>query len=280
MALEEVVLFHIGSTEVTAQKFAIVLSSIIGLHFGLKVIIAVVLKNLGKRGRDVQSLKSVLTFAHYFLTAVFLIIIFQTLGIDLTALTLLTSALGLGIGFGLQSIANNLISGVVLLVERPVKIGDRIQIGDVHGIVRNISLRATTVLTNDNISVIVPNSELVSGSVTNWTHNDATVRLSLSVGVSYHSNPSLVRETLLQCAKSHNGVLDEPAPDVLFEEFGDNALKFRMRFWTSAYSRRPSALISELNFMVFTAFANSKIEVPFPQLDLHIKSDSTRESHA
>ncbi len=210
----------------------------------------------------------------YIIIAVGLIVILQTTGIDLSTVTILAGALGVGVGFGLQNITNNFVSGFILLIERPIKVGDRIEVGPVTGDVVNISLRATTVVTNDNIAIIVPNSEFVSSRVTNWSYTNRDVRFNFPVGVSYRSDPELVHRLLLQVADQHAGVLKDPKPDALLLEFGDSALNFVLRVWTKQYSTTPGVLRSELNFMISKTFKDQGIEIPYPQRDLHIRSGS------
>lgn len=218
-----------------------------------------------------DSVKTISRFIYYFFLFIGIVVILQANGIDLTALTLLTSALGIGIGFGLQAITNNLISGLIILFERPIKIGDRIEVEGVSGDIVAISLRATTIVTNDNISIIIPNSDFITGKVTNWTHNDKDVRFKINVGVSYSSDPQLVKTILLEVANSHSGVLKNPGADVMFDEFGDSSLNFILRVWTKEYSSRPGVLRSELNFKIFELFKKNKIEIPFPQMELTMK---------
>lgn len=207
----------------------------------------------------------------YVILAVGLMVILQTVGIDLSTFTILAGALGVGVGFGLQNVTNNLVSGLILLLERPIKVGDRIEVGTVTGDVVNISLRSTTVVTNDNIAIIVPNSEFVSSRVTNWSYTDRDVRFNFPVGVSYRSDPELVRRLLLQVADQHLGVLKNPKPDALLLEFGDSSLNFMLRVWSRQYASTPGILRSDLNFMIIKAFKEHDIEIPFPQRDLYIR---------
>lgn len=204
------------------------------------------------------------------LTAGFLIIL-QTVGINLSSITILLGALGVGIGFGLQNITNNFVSGLIILFERPIKVGDRIEVGDVTGDVVNISMRATTIVTNDNISIIVPNSEFISSTVINWSHTDRNVRFNFPVGVSYKEDPQQIKKILLEVAGENPGVLKHPKSDVLFDEFADSALIFNLRVWTREYINRPGVLKSQLYYEVFRKFREYGIEIPFPQRDVHIK---------
>ncbi|MDR4462992.1 MAG: mechanosensitive ion channel [Nitrospira sp.] len=201
-----------------------------------------------------------------------LIIILQTAGINLSSLTVLFGALGIGVGFGLQGVTNNFVSGIILLLERPIKVGDRIEVGNVNGDVINISPRATTIVTNDNIAIIVPNADFISSKVVNWSYTNRNVRFNFPVGVSYGSDPEQVRSVLLEVARAHHGVLKEPGPSVLFDSFGDSALNFVLRVWTRDFSTVPGVLRSELYFAISRAFKEQGIEIPFPQRDLHIKS--------
>ncbi len=200
------------------------------------------------------------------------LVILGTAGIDLTTLNVLAGAVGIGVGFGLQTITNNFISGLIILFERPVKVGDRIQVGDVTGDVVRIGARATTIRTNDNIEIIVPNADFISSQVINWSHSDREVRLHIPVGVSYSSNPEEVRDILLEVAASHHGVLTHPPPDVVFMEFGDSSLNFDLRVWTSDYITKPKILRSDLNFAIRKEFRSRGVEIPFPQRDIHVRS--------
>ena len=220
--------------------------------------------------------QSIATIIRYILVIIGLFIIFQTSGIDLSAIGLLVGALGIGIGFGLQNITNNFISGIIILFERPVKVGDRIEVDDLAGNIVNISARATTIITNDNIAVIVPNSDLVSNRVINWSHNDRNVRLNFPVGVSYNEDPEKIKKLLLEVANANQGVLQKPPPDILFENFGDSSLEFNLRVWTDEYSDKPKVLKSQLYYSIFKKFKEHGVEIPYPQRDLHLKSGFTQ----
>jgi small-conductance mechanosensitive channel len=204
------------------------------------------------------------------------LIIVQTAGINLSALTVLFGALGVGIGFGLQSITENFISGIIILFEKPIKVGDRIQIDDLAGNVASISIRTTTIITNDNMSIIVPNAEFVSGRVINWSHNDRNIRFQIPVGVSYNEDPQRIKKLLLEVANEADGVLQQPAPDVFFSEFGDSSLNFKLIVWTQEYTDRPQPFKSMLNYAIFEKFKANGVEIPFPQQDLHIRSSAVQ----
>ena len=221
---------------------------------------------------DVGVRHAVGAIVRYVVVSLGLIVILQTAGINLSTLTVLFGALGVGVGFGLQSITNNFVSGIILLLERPIKVGDRIEVGEVHGDVVNISPRATTIVTNDNIAIIVPNADFISSKVVNWSYTNRDVRFNFPVGVSYSSDPEQVRIILLDVARAHPGVLKEPPPTVLFHEFGESSLNFILRVWTREFATIPGVLRSELNLAISRAFKERGIEIPFPQRDLHIRS--------
>ncbi|HUX43558.1 MAG TPA: mechanosensitive ion channel domain-containing protein [Terracidiphilus sp.] len=198
----------------------------------------------------------------------------QSLGLDLSSMAFLGGAVGLGIGVGLQGVVNNFVSGLILLAERPIKVGDRVEIENLTGDVIQIAARSTWVRTNDNVVIIVPNSEFTGKRVTNWTANDRCVRIKLDVGTSYSSDPEKVKKILLQVARAHPDVLVDPEPDVIFCDFGDSSLDFELRVWTMNQVRTPQILRSDLYFAIFKVFSKEGIEIPFPQRDLHLRSIS------
>jgi small-conductance mechanosensitive channel len=266
-------LFNLGDTVFTTRTFLLLIVSLFLLiYVTAKIRKLLVSKIFPRYDMNVGVSQSIATIIRYLLVIIGLFIIFQTSGIDLSAIGLLVGALGIGIGFGLQNITNNFISGIIILFERPVKVGDRIEVDDLAGNIVNISARATTIITNDNIAVIVPNSDLVSTRVINWSHNNRSVRLNFPVGVSYRENPDKIRKLLIEVAASNTGVLKDPSPDVLFENFGDSSLDFNLRVWTDEYSDKPKVLKSQLYYAIFKKFREHQIEIPFPQRDLHLVS--------
>ncbi|MEL7049197.1 MAG: mechanosensitive ion channel domain-containing protein, partial [Pseudomonadota bacterium] len=191
-------------------------------------------------------------------------------GLDITNLAIVAGALSVGIGFGLQSIVNNFVSGLILLVERPIKVGDWIQAGNEQGYVRRISVRSTEIETFDRASVIVPNSELITGTVTNLTHRNTMGRLKINVGVGYNSDPEQVQAILLKCAQDCDLVARHPPPFVVFEDFGDSALLFSVRAYLADINRGLSAQTA-LRTAIFKELKFAQIEIPFPQRDLHLR---------
>lgn len=202
----------------------------------------------------------------------------SSLGLDLSSLALVAGALSVGIGFGLQAIVNNFVSGLILLIERPVKVGDWVVVGGHEGFVKRISVRATEIETLQRASVIVPNSEILSAAVVNLTHKDSAGRIDIAVSVAYGSDIEKVREVLLKCGASHPEVARWPKPQVIFKHFGDSALDFELRvhldnivhYWTVS---------SEIRFAIDKAFREAGIQMPFPQTEIHL-SDIERLERA
>src|SRR5207245_567648 len=203
-------------------------------------------------------------------------IVLENSGIRLAALTVFAGAVGVGVGFGLQNIASNFISGLVILAERPITIGDRVEVAGIAGQVEHIRARSTVIRTNDNIMMIVPNTKFIDSPVTNWTYGDRRVRFRIPVGVAYGSDVSKVRDALLAVAQENPHTLKEPAPGVFLEKFGDNSIDFKLVVWSSEMSARPSRYRSDLNFAIVEKFREAKIEMPFPQRDLHIRSGTLK----
>ncbi|MBT0654511.1 mechanosensitive ion channel family protein [Geomobilimonas luticola] len=206
----------------------------------------------------------------YTVIAIGFVVILQTAGIDLTALNVLAGAVGIGLGFGLQNIVNNFISGIIILFERPIKAGDRIVVGNVEGDVVRIGGRSTTVVTNDNITIIVPNSKFITENVVNWSHNERRVRFRIPVSVAYGSDVGLVERLLLEVAAGNPDVLEKPAPGVRLMEFGDSGLCFELRVWSTTLIHRRGLLTSVLNFAIYRTFAEHGVEIPYPRRDIHI----------
>jgi len=211
-------------------------------------------------------------FVGYCFIAVGFFFAFKVVHLDLSSLAVIVGGLGIGIGFGLQNIVSNFVSGLIILAERPIAIGHRVEVGGVAGQVTKISLRSTVVVTNDNITIIVPNSNFITNPVTNWSYGDPKVRLRLPVGVAYGSDVEKLREVLLGIAAENPAVLKEPAPMVRFLEFGDSSLNFELAVWTIDMAHRPTRFRSELYFAMERKLRENNIEVPFPQRDLHLRS--------
>jgi len=221
---------------------------------------------------EIGSREAVGSIVQYVFLAIGLIIVLQTSGLDLTILSVFAGTVSIGLGFGLQNIASNFISGIIILLEQPIKVGDRIEVEDVQGDVIKINARSTTVLTNDNISIIVPNQKFVTEDVVNWSHSDQIVRFRIPVGVAYGSDVRLVEKLLLDVAKENPDVLREPKPVVRLLSFDDNSIGFELQVWNTSLIRRRDKLISDLNFAIFDTFKVHNIEIPYPQHDLYLRS--------
>ena len=198
-------------------------------------------------------------------------IVLDNAGIHLGALTVFAGAVGVGVGFGLQNIASNFISGLVILAERPITVGDRVEVAGIAGQVQHIRARSTVIVTNDNITMIVPNTKFIDSPVTNWTYGDRRVRFRIPVGVAYGSDVNKVRDALLAVAHENPHTLKEPAPRVFLDQFGDSSIDFKLMVWSSEMSARPSRYRSDLNFAIAEKLREAGIEFPFPQRDVHIR---------
>jgi small-conductance mechanosensitive channel len=224
------------------------------------------------RGRVESGVRlSIGRLVHYFLLVVGFLLALLALGFEFTKITIMVSALGVGIGFGLQNVVNNFISGLILLFERPVRVGDYIEFGGKWAEIKRIGLRATTVQTFDQADVIIPNSDLVTKQVTNWTLSDRRARVAIPVGVVYGSDISLVMETLMTCGKANSKVAKTPMPQVLFLSFGESSLDFELRVW-ALDAEEKLKVTSELHQEIDRNFREAKIEIAFPQRDLHLRS--------
>lgn len=219
---------------------------------------------------------AVSTVLHYLILFVGFLLGVAALGLDLNKFTVLGGALGVGIGFGLQSVVNNFVSGLIVLFERPVRVGDSVQIGDVWGDVRRIGIRATTLRTYEGAEVLIPNSMLVSERVTNWTLSDRARRADVRVGVAYGTTPERVLELLREVARATPHVATSPAPLAIFVGFGDSALNFELRVWTDR-SENWLQLRSELSVAVYAALRAAGIEIPFPQREVRLRDTGHQE---
>jgi len=193
-------------------------------------------------------------------------------------LMIVAGGLSVGIGLGLQGVVNNFVSGLILLFERPIKVGDWVEVSSGQGYVRHIGPRATEIETFDRASIIIPNADLVTSAVQNWFHKNRIGRVRVAVGVGYGSDPERVRDILLDCAATNESVMTSPEPRVCWMDFGDSSLDFELRAYIGNYA---NALIirSALRFAIFKALKDAGIEIPFPQRNLHIRSDDTKGDH-
>jgi len=221
-------------------------------------------------GLELGVQESITTVAVYLLWGLGILVSLNVMGLSTTSIAVAFGALSIGLGFGLQNIFNNFISGLILLFERPVQVGDVVQVNEIWGVITKINVRSTVVQTYDNASLIIPNSDMISNQVTNWSFKDLRVRRNIVVGVAYGSDTELVRKTLLEIAQGHPKVLKRPKPDVLFDDFGDSALIFKLRLWSTI--EHFITVETDVRFEIDRLFRERNIEIAFPQRDIHIRS--------
>lgn len=263
--------FQMGNISVSLSSLLLGLLVIIGTIIVARSVSALIQRRFALRSHLDPGLRyTIARLANYFLLVIgFLIALKQAFNVDLTSIAVVFTALSLGIGFGLQYIAADIASGFILLFERPIRIGDRITIGEDEGDVQSINLRTTLVTTNDRISIIVPNSRLVSQRVINWSYGDPRARIAIPVGVAYHSDVELVTSTLVLAAEAVDNVLSDPTPKVQFLKFGDYSLDFRLLVWTRQPRRHPQ-IKSDINYRIEKLFRERSIEIPYPVQDLRL----------
>ena len=233
-------------------------------------------KREGTRDRH-AAIYTVGRIVHYLLLVVAFLVALELIGVPASRFAVFAGAIGVGLGFGLQAIFNNFISGLILLFDRSLKVGDFVELeSGVHGEVSDINIRATRITTNDNIEILVPNSEFVSGRVVNWTHNDVSRRMRIPFGVAYGSDKETVKAAALEAARAVPFTLAQDGPrrpQVWLTEFGDSSLNFDLVVWlTAEATKRPSAVKAAYNWELETALAKHGLEIPFPQRDLHLRS--------
>ncbi len=265
-------LFELKQTPVTVLSVVMFILVIAVFFIGSKLLNRVILRRVfGRFITDKGIQFTLLRIVHYLIMITGVVVAFQFVGIDLAGLTVIFGLLSVGIGFGLQNITSNFISGLILLFERPIKVGDRVTVGDIEGDVTSINMRATTIQSLDNISIIVPNSEFISSTVTNWSYGDPKIRLRIEVGVSYSSDLDTVIKALTEVALEHPDVLKTPEPMVLLSGFGDSSWDMVLVVWLGT-PKRYYLTRSEINCAIVKKFRDHRVEIPFPQRDLHIRS--------
>lgn len=268
-------LFNLGEGSLTLAvvlKLLLLFALVLGTENVLRRYFA---KHILKRTRLDASLQyGIARIGGYVFILLGLYVALTAVGINLSSLAVVAGAVGIGIGFGLQNIIHNFVSGLIILAERPIALGDRIEVAGVAGNVTRIRLRSTEIVTNDNISIIVPNSDFITHPVTNWSHGDPRVQIRIPVGVAYGTDVEKLRRVLLEVAAEHPKVLKTPEPTVFFDGFGDSALLFELGLWTSEMAHSPRRFRSELNFAIERKLRENQIQIPFPQRDLHLRSGS------
>jgi small-conductance mechanosensitive channel len=265
-------LFTINQQPITVSSVLLFIAFLIGVYILSKLINRVLLRRILIRFDIERSTRyNMIRLGHYVVMTIGILFAFQFVGLDLSSLTVIFGLLSVGIGFGLQNVTSNFISGLILLFERPIKVGDRVTVGEVEGIISAINMRATTVNSLRNISIIVPNSEFISAQVTNWSYGDPKIRVDIDVGVSYGSDLETVLKALVETAEENHEIMQYPKPQALLMSFGDSSWNMQLRFWLASpdgYYR----IRSDINCAIVRKFRERNIEIPFPQRDLHLRS--------
>ncbi len=265
-------LFTLNQTPITVGSIIIFLFILVVFLIGSKLFTRTLSSRLLKRMQIDKAIRYNLERVIYYLLVVIgAIVAFQFIGINLSGLAVLLGFLSVGIGFGLQNVTSNFVAGLILLFERPIKIGDRVTVGDTLGDVTAINMRSTTIRSVNNISIIVPNAEFISERVINWSYGDRKVRLDIDVGVSYDSDLETVLHCLEEVARGNKHVLEKPEPVVQFLEFGDSSWNMQLRCWIPN-PKIQSKIQHELNCTIVQKFRENNIEIPYPQRDLHVRS--------
>ena len=258
----EVLNFGIPGTPFTAGRLLLLVALLVLLlYVNRRFTRWIVDSVLARRNLDVGVRESVGTLVRYAVATLGAVVILQTVGIDLSTFTVLAGAVGVGLGFGLQNVASNFVSGLIILFERPIKVGDRIEVGGVSGEVRRIGARATTVVTEENIAVIVPNSQFISERVTNWSHTGQLTAFLVRARVSWQADADLVRRLLMEAAAEHPDVLPEPEPEVELRDLR-GGLHFSLQVWSTQYLQGEGSLKSDLNFAIREKLMRHGIESP------------------
>ncbi|NER84829.1 MAG: mechanosensitive ion channel, partial [Leptolyngbya sp. SIO1D8] len=262
----------VGDQGYSILDIAKILALILGLWLAVRTLTGLirsrVLQAVGA-GRELQD--AIALLIQITLTTVGCLVLLQAVGIDISSLAILVSVIGVGVGFGLQNIANNFISGLIIMLERPIQVGDFVKLGNLTGTVERIGIRSTEISTLDRISIIVPNSEFIDSKVINWSHGYPVSRLHIPLGVAYGSSIKQVRQTVLEAARHHPQVLRYPKPQLWFEGLGESSLDFTLLVWIRE-PRLQFRIKSDLYYLLEANLRRYQIEIPFPQRDLHIRS--------
>lgn len=270
-ALASSTLFTIGTTAITPRKIVVALFALWFSHFISHWIEKLIHRTLMRKDFDPGVKGSIERFARYGIFTLGIVITLAYVGINMRSLEIFGAVFGVGLGFGLQNITQNFISGLILLTERPIKRGDLVIVEGTTGRVLDIRARSTLILTRDDVVIVVPNSEFITKQVVNQSFSGDKIRYNVEVGVAYGSNVDLVRKTLLDIAHDHPKVLKSPPPDVIFTDFGSSALKFTLRIWLSELWFH-EIILSEIRFEIDRRFRQEAVHIPFSQMDIYVKS--------
>jgi small-conductance mechanosensitive channel len=265
-------LFPLGSEAYSVLDLIILIALFTALFILARTIKQVLrLRVLSLTGLSRAAQETIALVANYSFVLIGALVLLQIWGLDISSLTVFAGVLGVGIGLGIQGIAKEFVSGLVLIFERPIQAGDFVEVGDFVGTVEHISVRSTEITTLDRVSVILPNSRFLETEVVNWSHRSPISRLRIRAGVAYGSNLEVVRQCLLDAANQHSDVLSIPPPNVFFLGFGDSSLDFDLLAWISE-PRKQFQIKSDLYFLIHELFQERGVEIPFPQRDLHVRS--------
>lgn len=271
-------LFKLQNTPVTVMSLVVFLIFLLGAVLLGRIVKRVLEKNILPRfGLEPGLIYNFGRVSNYIIVSIGVIISFQFVGVDLSSLAVIFGLLSVGIGFGLQNITSNFISGLIVLFERPISVGDRVKVGGVEGDVIEINIRSTKIRTLNNISIIVPNQEFVGSQVINYSHGDSTYRLDVEVGVSYSSNLDTVIKTLRDVGEQHPKVLKYPPVQVHLASFGNSSWDMQLRVWIPDVKEYPK-IRNEINQSIVRKFRENNIEIPFPQRDMHFRSSDVKFS--
>lgn len=255
--------FTLGDNIVfTPKSIAILIAVFILTSLLLKLFRKIIYRTLSSDAKI--KFKSIFSFLNYFVFIIVILITFDTIGINVTAIFAASAALLVGIGLALQTFIQDIISGVFILADQSVHVGDIIEVDKQVGRVENIKLRTTRAVTRDNKVLIIPNHKFLTSILYNWTENGVITRENIMVGVAYDSDVQKVRSIMIECAKQHKAVLKDPTPDVLFDDYGDNALLMKL-FFTINNSFNAYLVKSDIRYVIFEKFKENNIEIPFPQ---------------
>lgn len=265
-------LFTLNQIPITVLSIFIFLLLITGFTILSVMVRKGLNRRLLKRFRIDEGTRYTLSrITQYIIITIGALISFDFIGIDLSSLTVIFGLLSVGIGFGLQNVTSNFISGLIILFERPISVGDRVMVSDIEGDITEINIRSTMVRTVNNISIIVPNSEFVSKDVINYSHGDPTYRLDVNVGVAYGSDLDTVLKALQEVAEQNKSVMQRPKAEVHLSEFGESAWNMQLRVWIPDVKHHPRVR-NELNQSIVRTFRKYDVEIPYPQRDLHVRS--------
>lgn len=270
-------IFRIKDAEVSAASVLVSILLMIAAVYGSRLVSKIVVKQLSRRRVDSGVRDSIAKFVRYAVVVIGVVFALDNMGISISSLAAVGAVLMVGIGFGLQNVTQNFIAGIILLIERPIKVGDIIQVGDTSGKVIDIRVRSSIIQTRDDITIIVPNSKFIAEEVTNESLASGKIRQHVNVGVAYGSDVALVKKILIEAALAHPEVVKEPKPNALLRNFGESSLDFDLRFWCQNIWRIES-ITSDIRSIIIERFQAHKIMIPYPRRDLHIVGESIQQT--